>query len=463
MGRANRLTLIGIAAFAFGWIAVRAAIQSIVIDEADSYMLFARGAWPGPVYPSSGNHVLYTLLSRWSTTVFGLSELTVRLPALLGAALFIRACYAVCLLVSDRLILQAPLLVSLVYNPFVMDYLTAARGYSLALGFLMTAIALVAEAMLGDDAGLLGKCALVSACAALSFSANFSFAFVDGAAIGLFLIWAVPRVGKAAVAACILPGLVIAGAICGYTLWHWPSGQFIFGAGSFSEMCQSVVSDSFDRWNDRRLQDAKAAFAAMAVLLIPAMAVKLDRRRRVFWVYVAGVLGTALFLHGCAFAGMHVLLPKDRTAVFIAPLVTLLFGTALAARIEVGKWLVLAVASLWFLACLRVGYFKEWRYNSDSRELYRVLREVNRRCGVQKPVTAWFYVGVLNFYRERFKDERLEYFEVASPPFKPGAEAYVLYWPDSEGFIREQGLKVVYRGDVTLAVVAVSEGCGRRD
>lgn len=450
----------GLAVFALGWIILRAALQSITIDEADSFMIFARGDWPGPLYPSSGNHVLNTLLSRWSVACFGLSELSLRVPAILGAALYISASYSLCRLISSRLLLQAPLFISLVYNPFVMDYLTTARGYSLALGLLITAIGIVAQAMLGNRPRLLRQCTIASACVGLSFTANFSFAFVDLAVISLFCVWIMRHRGQekpaAIITACALPGLLAALLICGYTLWHWPPGQLFAGATSLSEMFHSVVADSFDGTENRRwLQDMKATFAAVAVLLIPVLALDLHGRRRTFFKYTAAVLLTALTLHWAAFQTAHLPLPKDRTAVFLAPLITLLFGTALAARLRVTGWLTLATASLWFLSCLRLGYFKEWRYNSDSRQLYQVLHEVNQRCGVKRVVTAWFYVAALNFYRARFHDEDLDEFIATAPPFKGGQPVYVLYFPDSKNFIKEQRLKMIYYSTVTQAVIAV--------
>jgi len=81
-----------------------------------------------------------------ATQIFGTSELTVRLPALLGATLYITASYRLCRLLSRSLVLQLALFVCLVYNPFIFDYLVTARGYALALGLLMWAIVAPATA-----------------------------------------------------------------------------------------------------------------------------------------------------------------------------------------------------------------------------------------------------------------------------------------------------------------------------
>ncbi|HXR36540.1 MAG TPA: hypothetical protein VN754_11350, partial [Candidatus Binataceae bacterium] len=136
---------LSLAAAAVCLVVTRACLQNITIDEATSYLLYAsasREHFSSPWYPSSGNHVLNSLLMRLVTLVFGVSELTVRIPAILGALIYIGSALYLCLLITGRKLLQLPLLMCLIYNPVILDYLVAARGYSLAIGFLLAAIAL---------------------------------------------------------------------------------------------------------------------------------------------------------------------------------------------------------------------------------------------------------------------------------------------------------------------------------
>ena len=114
-----------------------------------------------------------------------------------------------CIKLTPLLKLQWPLFVCLVYNPFIFDHMVAARGYGLALGFLMAALAIAATRK--PEAA---TCAACSVCAALSFAANFSFAFVDAAAMLAILIWACARTQALQVrvrllGACVLPGLLV--------------------------------------------------------------------------------------------------------------------------------------------------------------------------------------------------------------------------------------------------------------
>ena len=77
------------ALFAMFWAILRACVQSLTIDEADTYLGFASRSVGLIWYPSSNNHVLNSLLIWITTCLLGASSITVRIPALAGAALYI--------------------------------------------------------------------------------------------------------------------------------------------------------------------------------------------------------------------------------------------------------------------------------------------------------------------------------------------------------------------------------------
>ncbi|MGB9606283.1 MAG: hypothetical protein ACPL88_10455, partial [Bryobacteraceae bacterium] len=121
----------------------RAATQSITADEAFTYNHFAGGDEPVRVYDAN-NHVLFTWLARASVGVFGLSELSLRLPAVLGGWFYLAAVSVLARRLYGRGWLFLLAVAALALNPFVLDFLSAARGYGLALALLMWAIHLAA-------------------------------------------------------------------------------------------------------------------------------------------------------------------------------------------------------------------------------------------------------------------------------------------------------------------------------
>ena len=198
--------------FALIWCVHRAQAQSITFDEANTFFAFVVG--DGPWSPNSNNHVLNSILIRLFVKLFGVSQLSVRAPALLGGALYIFAAYRICTLLACELALTWPLFVCFVYNPFVMDYLVAARGYGLAIGFLSLSLYLIARMLFAWDGAserkILKTAVAASVAGALSFCANFSFAYVNGALIAVLFVWAgqdgekgAPRMGRSRPGLCV--------------------------------------------------------------------------------------------------------------------------------------------------------------------------------------------------------------------------------------------------------------------
>src|ERR1700759_2158647 len=74
-------------------VVIRAHVQNITFDEADTYLTFVQPSWQSHFWANANNHVLNSLLMRIFTVAFGVSNLTIRLPALIGAALYISACF----------------------------------------------------------------------------------------------------------------------------------------------------------------------------------------------------------------------------------------------------------------------------------------------------------------------------------------------------------------------------------
>jgi hypothetical protein len=148
---------------------------------------------------------------------------------------------------------------------------------------------------------------------------------------------------------------------------------------------------------------------------------------------------------------------------------TLASGAALAIRFQSGtkrviRYLgigVLILAAAYFVGCLRLGYFKEWRFNADSKQVYRVVDGLRRRCGVSGIVTEWRYAGPLNFYRRSYGNYSIPEFAGAGVSLPTDKNIYVVYYPNNEEFIKQQRLEVVYHNEETNAAVAI-RACEQR-
>jgi hypothetical protein len=445
------------ALFALLWAIARACIQSITIDEADTYLVWVARTNPSHWEASSNNHILNSLIMRLVTSIFGVSHLTVRTPALLGAVLYIGAAYLLCRKMTPQLRVQWPVFVCLVYNPFVFDYLVAARGYSLALGFLMCALAISVYSRLDATA-----CALCSVCAALSFAANFSFAFVDVFVLLATLTWACARtqaLGARArlLGACLLPGLLVSLFLTIPTVLHWPKGQLGYGAHSLREMFSTVAQASLYQLNPQLANpmlypclEMVKPFILPALLLLAAW--QWIRFRPPFSLALLAILAATIGAHWLLLKILRVPLPMDRTAIWIVPLCVLAIGAASANCRALT--IMLYVVSFYYVLCLRLNYFKEWSWDADVNRIYPVLAWYNHAYGVRDVASNWCYGSALNFYR--VQSGRESFGEIESPLQLPtDRSVYVLHYSFDEDFIRQQHLRVVYRGPNTDAVVAV--------
>ena len=478
----QELFLLLTALFAISWAIIRACVQSLTIDEADTYLLFvgrsARFIW----YPSSNNHVLNTMLMWISTCLLGTTSITVRAPAIFGTIVYICVSYFLCKCIASQYNVRLPVFICLIYNPFLFDFMVAARGYSLALAFLLAAIAIPLWYREREGTALPKWCALASVLLGLSFSANFSFAFVDAAAFLAIAVWAYQRSGVRILNVCVFPGLLVAFALCGYPILHWHKKELWYGATSLSQMAQSIVQPSLFQLDPRfekaglyrAMSYLKPALLPMLGLLCACQLIvtRIDgswlcdaRARRMgrLGSALAAIAGLAIFTHWIGFRMFGLLLPMGRTAIYLVPLITLVAGiiASLPARSRAGVWFhrgligTFFTLACYFLLCLRLTYFQEWKWDAEVKDVYPVLARYNHMDGVREVGCSWYYTSTLNFYREASGKESIEEIISGAEPL-PGKPVYVLHSFMDREFIAREGLAIVYRGTSTDIVVAVN-------
>jgi len=446
--------------FAFIWSVVRARVQSMTLDESDTYFWFVANS--EVFYPFPNNHVLNTILMWVTTHAFGLSSLTARMPALLGAGLYIAACYFLCRNMTDRFSLQFPVFVCLIFNPFILDFMVAARGYSLANAFLLIAIAIP----MCDRLELRTACVMASLALGLSFAANFSFAFVDLAAFLILTTWALQREWDwRVIGACVLPGLFVALLISGYPLVHMRKGDLYYGAHSLGEMTRSLVDASLYQLNPRFGGSLYKVMRFLKSRMLPALVILcvlqivVTRRVGRLAAGIAGVVTLTVVLHWLAFRFDNLALPLSRTGIFLLPLCTLLVGAIAAAPspsiLRRGMTAVFMCLACYFVLCLRLNYFKEYEYDRDVKDVYAVLARLNHTYGVSDVVASGVYASSLNFYRVASGKESFPEFRPVAGEFPSGKAIYVMDGPFDRKFIEQERLVVIYQGESTAVVVAV--------
>lgn len=441
--------------------AYRAATQSITADEAFTYNHFAAAPLHEAVrFYDANNHVLNSALIRLSTALFGLSEFTVRLPSLLGGALYLMLALRLSRLLfgGGPAVLFSVALLGL--NPFVLDYLSAARGYGMALAFLLAALDQMVRYLMDGGRPRLYRAALALA---LAVAANLAFA-VPGAALALAFTLAVYAAERRAdwmlVDHFLVPGAVTAFVLLVIPLSATERSRYYYGAATLAESIDSLVSASFGTSRAGSLFYFLAAGLVAAGVAAAAAALRGRLRKAPF-----GPLDAFLLLGGgciggsvAALAAAHRLAgvpyPLDRTGIYFAALFALValalaerYGSA--ARVPVWTAAVLALAQ--FLLLLRVDHYEPWLFDAGTSRVVRELRareDGSRRVRVS---ASWTLEPSLNFYRRMYRLEWLE------PVVRGNAAApadYRVFEAADHALVQKFGLTVLYRDPVSGAVLA---------
>ena len=421
----------------------RAATQDITVDEATTYNDFASLPfwWMWRVYEAN-HHVLHTILCHLSTSVLPLSAFSLRLPSLLGGIFYLWAAYRVCALVCPRPPVFLSTYALLALNPFLLDYLSAARGYGLASAFWMAsvycALGLLRQM---EDSPARRAMLLASLCAGLSVASNLSFAFaavpellVLGALLGMRRN---ARHLPALAASLLAPAAAVFALIDLPPLLHNRS-PFILGAASVRASFESVAghvlfysTGKFDvagiladpspgelwilgiaRWG--AIASGLAAASFLLLSLRSARATVPEAHR--FALFLGGQLALSMVCLAAAHSMFGVLYPVARSGLYFMLLVPLLCA-ALARCAANPPWAALGrvyvfaagALALWFLTAIQLSSYSEWRFNRNTLELFHRLQDAAKRENrSQARVGATYLLAPpLEFYRRALRDKWL--------------------------------------------------------
>ncbi len=136
----ERTLAIAIALIRTAVCAYRAATQSFVADEAFTFNTFVAGSWRNLYFQyEANNHLLFSLLSKLSMSIFGDSESALRLPSVIASFFLMIGVWCVLESVQSRAVRWVAF-AAIALNPLMLDFSAAARGYGLAVALLVWAL-----------------------------------------------------------------------------------------------------------------------------------------------------------------------------------------------------------------------------------------------------------------------------------------------------------------------------------
>ncbi|MGE3804895.1 MAG: hypothetical protein AB7K24_09510 [Gemmataceae bacterium] len=443
----------------------RGATQSITHDEAVTYERYVAGPFYQIVSkPDANNHVLFSLLSRATVGLCGPSVLTLRLPSLVASLFFLVVVARIGWRVWGPAATAWAAVLVLGINPFVMDYLSIARGYALALAFWAAAL----EQLLAAGPMLTSwRLRRASQYLALAVLGNLTFLFAAAALVACWAVWAwrlrqdeaheTPREFRHWLwRAVVRPGAIVM-AWLGLPLLLLKPSHFYYGAKTFAESLRSFAQATLTHhphawpWNNQtasmhRLVDVVALWLLPALILGIAV-LWLRAARRLCRDEIDMKPETALFylaagtftLTAGLLCALHFLigfkLPIERTGLHLVTpffLAVLAGGAVLSAH--AGAWWRQAVTAggllfaLGGLAELQTDHYRPWAFEADSRQVFEeIVARYDTASRRRVRVGAyWILVPALNFYRDTRGVDFIEKIERRYDGFPPDTDIYVV-------------------------------------
>ncbi len=410
--------MVALSAIAFTLVILRAKRVAITHDEAYTYLHYVKQNLLGiilykpPHIPN--NHILNTLLVKLSVGLFGLSELSLRLPNVLFSLVYFW--YAGALAKKFRFPgIQILAFLAIILQVYFFDYFSMARGYGMGLALSLASIYHFYCYRQLDNGHHIWRTLIF---AAFAVYANFIFLYAYLALAGLLVLlyythpdqkksfgtlWRPVSIVSIILAAFItLPLRNISGDLFG--------GDVSFWSSTVESFSWSMRYGQFGPWS-------------MAINLLFATWIlvggfffirdHIGSRRIEQWYFYSDIL---LWLVITAFIQtlQHFILGTEyltgRTALVYGPLfiVSTLFifqrinSFPNGENLQLGlKVFLVLVFSLNFRA-FNFNHSFEWQYDADHKE---VLQELSSRESIHsqenfKLGINWIFEPALNFYRE---------------------------------------------------------------
>ncbi|MEY3052431.1 MAG: hypothetical protein RLY31_2216 [Bacteroidota bacterium] len=389
-------------AMLLAYTACRAYHISLTHDECGSFSIWTTydilGCRKDPNCWGTANlHWLYVWLMQGTVRLFGSGELAIRLPALLGHALYLLFSWRL----ANRIVPTAPshhpgyamaTFVLLNANPFLLEFHALARGYGLAAAFLMMSLYFVFEWWRSRGFLHLAFAFCGAFLAVLSSFTQLYFfaALVATAALTVLTDFLRQEPDRHTSLRSFSFLTIFFGGLLHWLLqqpisWLQENGEFEYGAPSFLDMMHSVVKTSLYGVRYLREYNVELFGGLFLLLLLPAgirnfrhlLRKPSDRRAQP----ALGLLLLPLAVASETIVHHHLLDSEylvNRTALLFIPLL----ATALAANLphakDTGKGLLVASAlccTIHFARAAQCSYTSEWGYDAQTRNMLRYLQE----------------------------------------------------------------------------------------
>jgi hypothetical protein len=405
----------------------RAAILSLTHDEAVIYQLilsYSSGDIINYVIPQ--DHMINTLLMKFSSRLLPHTEYTLRLPNLIGHLLYIIFSILLLLRIKNPHLLLAGFIL-LNFNPYLLDFFSVARGYGLSVSFMMVSLYYGFTFIQSRKIISLFSSFIFAMLAVLSVYTLLNyFIALCGIVLLMIVIWwieekftlnkkflSVSGIYIFVVAACI----AILYLILVEPLQRVQAEQFIYQskqANFYTGTIRPIIFRSI--YNSDPLTAVNVisysflTVYALAFVMMVIMSIRRNfsfTKRLIFFSFIISlVIVLSVSMQNELF---NIRFVRNRMATFIAPLMVLtligLFEEFINRKtLRIPALILLYIFSALFLfntiKHANVKWYLEWQYDASTREMLDDLCEDAASLPGQeiKLGIAWFHEPSVNFY-----------------------------------------------------------------
>ncbi|MBI5756477.1 MAG: glycosyltransferase family 39 protein [Nitrospirae bacterium] len=480
------------------YIGMRAYSLSITHDEAITCLFHATLPF-SDIFTNAGrfnksnNHLLNTLLIKIFIKLFGLHEFTVRLPALIGGILYVIGTYKILKLFLDKWLLVAGILL-MICNPFILDYLSIARGYALGLGFLMFGLYYLFRRIytLGGNRDRY-ESFLATTMLAISTLANLTFLNVYLTAICLLVLLEISEVILQKKSPDILKTafFVFPGMFLLFLIYYRPVmlmkqlDEFYFGGsnGFWQDTVTSLISATlyskkYGNWDT--IFFIKIWIIMMLVLAGLTLFFAFQKenlpnllRNYLLWMSLMLLICSAgIILQHLLFNTLYVI---ERTAIFFIPMF-FLYVLALWKNIlphsdkkYIRAFMVLifyipsAALILHFINSANFRYYNNWKYDANTKKVIEQIAETTSKYNLPPDTirlgVTWLFKPSMNFYIVKDNLTWIRKFGKDNPS---GAPHFYYFTSDDKKAFEQRldqnyALKIIEKFDLTDTYLAILE------
>lgn len=410
----------------------KAAIIPVTHDEVATMVHYLNfSTWEIMMYPDPwpNNHILNTLLAKYSMAIFGVEQWSARLPNVLSFLLYFYAAFRICrMLFSQEILLFLSGIVLFIANPFLLDFFSLCRGYGMSNALMLAAAMFCLEGFMKQQEQALWWSL---GFAILAAYANFTMLIFWCAINGMLFFYFLDAHANAWNLRSFFTkiGIQLIGALAFLALIFTPiqkmqsTDQFVYWQSNsfFQDTIVSLVENT--RYGSVVL-DIPNAYWALAVTFayFAAGAYVMfywgkTTRRTVFAMplFISfNLISLTIFADILQTIILHTPNLTTRTALLYYPLFAFLLASSLQHfhifQAKTSRWIAggtILIAILHMSRTVSLDRVREWWYDANTFQVQEILHEKSKNNPVSLQV-SWFFHPSFNFYYQHNKTPWIE-------------------------------------------------------